>query len=129
MHLNPSAARSLTEGLEETLSVHRLHVPQQLRFTLASTNVIEPAFSIVERVCCNVKRWHPGDRRERWAGSVCWSLRNNFDALRGYKQIPLLLAELQALGCCKSNIAKRRQQLCCGHTLSHRIRKNSEVLL
>src|SRR5205807_628999 len=57
MHLNPSAARSLGEGLEETLTVHRLHVPQQLRLTLASTNVIESAFSIVERVCLNVKRW------------------------------------------------------------------------
>jgi transposase-like protein len=27
MDLNPSAARSLGEGLEETLTVHRLHVP------------------------------------------------------------------------------------------------------
>src|SRR6202521_5492948 len=32
MDLNPSAARSLGEGLEETLTVHRLHVPRQLRF-------------------------------------------------------------------------------------------------
>ena len=51
MDLNPSAARSLGEGMEETLTVHRLHVPMQLRKTLASTNVIESAFSIVERVC------------------------------------------------------------------------------
>src|SRR5947207_14800976 len=65
MDLNPSAARSLGEGLEETLTVHRLHVPPQLRKTLASTNVIESAFSIVERVCRNVKRWHGGDQRER----------------------------------------------------------------
>src|SRR3984893_6216213 len=69
MDVNPSAARSLGEGLEETLTVHRLHVPPQLRKTLASTNVIESAFSIVERVCSNVKRWHPGDQRERWVGS------------------------------------------------------------
>jgi len=69
MHLNPSAARSLGEGLEETLTVHRLHVPQQLRLTLATTNVIESAFSIVERVCLNVKRWHSGDQRERRVGS------------------------------------------------------------
>src|SRR5229473_4456101 len=55
MDLNPSAARSLGEGLEETLTVHRLHVPPRLRKTLASTNVIESAFSIVERVCANVK--------------------------------------------------------------------------
>jgi hypothetical protein len=31
MEMNPSAARSLGEGLEETLTVHRLHVPPQLR--------------------------------------------------------------------------------------------------
>ena len=41
MDLNPSAARSLGEGLEETLTVHRLRIPPQLRKTLASTNVIE----------------------------------------------------------------------------------------
>jgi putative transposase len=45
MHLNPSAARSLEEGLEETLTVHRLHTPSQIRRTLSSTNVIESAFS------------------------------------------------------------------------------------
>jgi hypothetical protein len=43
MDLNPSAARSLGEGMEETLMVHRLHLPMQLRKTMASTNVIESA--------------------------------------------------------------------------------------
>ncbi|MGB7759799.1 MAG: IS256 family transposase [Bryobacteraceae bacterium] len=69
MDLNPSAARSLGEGMEETLTVHRLRLPAQLRKTMASTNVIESAFSIVEKVCKNVKRWHGGDQRERWVGS------------------------------------------------------------
>jgi transposase-like protein len=69
MDLNPSAARSLGEGMEETLTVHRLHLPLQLRKTMASTNVIESAFSIVEQVCKNVQRWHGGDQRERWVGS------------------------------------------------------------
>jgi putative transposase len=45
MDLNPSAARSLGEGMEETLTVHRLRLPIQLRKTMASTNVIESAFS------------------------------------------------------------------------------------
>jgi transposase-like protein len=66
MDLNPSAARSLAEGLEETLTVHRLRIPPQLRKTLSCTNIIESAFSIVERVCRNVKRWHDGDQRESW---------------------------------------------------------------
>ena len=51
MDLNPSAARSLEEGMEETLTVHKLRVPDQLRRTLCCTNVIESAFSIVETVC------------------------------------------------------------------------------
>jgi hypothetical protein len=69
MELNPTAARSLEEGMEETLTVHRLRVPAQLRRTLASTNVIESAFSIVETICRNVKRWRAGDHIERWIGS------------------------------------------------------------
>jgi putative transposase len=56
MELNPSAARSQEEGMEETLTVHRLRVSRAIARTLASTNVIESAFSIVETVCRNVKR-------------------------------------------------------------------------
>src|SRR6266404_8352709 len=48
MDLNPSAARSLAEGMEETLTVHKFQVPSLLRKTLASTNIIESAFSVVE---------------------------------------------------------------------------------
>jgi putative transposase len=109
MHLNSSAARSLGEGLEETLTVHRLHVPQQLRLTLASTNVIESAFSIVERVCLNVKRWHSGDQRERWVGSGLLVAEKQFRRIKGHKQLPLLLRELEALIPCKSNLAQRRK--------------------
>ena len=109
MDLNPSAARSLAEGLDETLTVHRLHVPPQLRRTLASTNAIESAFSIVERVCVNVKRWHPGDQRERWVGSGLLVAEKQFHRVKGYKQIPLLLKELEALAPSKPDLAKRRK--------------------
>jgi len=53
--------------MEETLTVHKLRVPDQLRRTLCCTNVIESAFSIVETVCRNVKRWRDGDHIERWS--------------------------------------------------------------
>ena len=109
MDLNPSAARSLGEGMEETLTVHRLHVPTQLRKTLASTNVIESAFSIVELVCKNVKRWHGGDQRERWVGSGLLVAQKQFRRVTGYKQIPTLLRELEALAPLRHNIAKRRK--------------------
>jgi len=109
MDLNPSAARSLGEGMEETLTVHRLHVPMQLRKTLASTNVIESAFSIVERVCRNVKRWHGGDQRERWVGSGLLLAQKQFRRITGYKQIPALIRELEAQGPSKPEVVRRRK--------------------
>src|SRR5260370_4140924 len=109
MHLNPSAARSLAEGLEETLTVHRLHVPQQLRMTLASTNVIESAFSIVETVCRNVKRWHGGDQRERWVGSGLLLAEKQFRRVRGNKQIPALIRVLEPFNPSTNNVAARRK--------------------
>jgi putative transposase len=109
MDLNPSAARSLGEGMEETMTVHRLHVPMQLRKTLASTNVIESAFSIVERVCRNVKRWHGGDQRERWVGSGLLVAQKQFRRITGYKQIPALIRELETLAPSKKAVAKARK--------------------
>ena len=97
MDLNPSAARSLGEGMEETLTIHRLHLPTQLRKTMASTNVIESAFSIVEQICRNVKRWHGGDQRERWVGSGLLVAEKQFRRVQGYKQIPTLIRELELL--------------------------------
>jgi transposase-like protein len=94
MDLNPSAARSLAEGMEETLTVHRLGVPEKLRRSLASTNVIESAFSMVETVCRNVKRWRPGDQIERWVGSGLLVAERQFRKVRGYREIPLLLTSL-----------------------------------
>jgi len=109
MDLNPSAARSLGEGMDETLTVHRLHVPMQLRKTLASTNVIESAFSIVERVCRNVKRWHGGDQRERWVGSGLLVAQKQFRRITGYKQIPALIRELETLAPSKKAVVKARK--------------------
>jgi putative transposase len=109
MDLNPSAARSLGEGMEETLTVHRLHIPMQLRKTFARTNVIESAFSIVEQVCNNVKRWHGGDQRQRWVGSGLLVAQKQFRRVTGYKQIPALIRELEALAPPKPEVAKRRK--------------------
>jgi|HubBroStandDraft_5_1064220.scaffolds.fasta_scaffold70116_2 putative transposase len=109
LDLNPSAARSLGEGMEETLTVHRLHLPMQLRKTLASTNVIESAFSIVEQVCKNVKRWHGSDQRERWVGSGLLVAEKQFRRVQGHKQIPALIKELEALSPSRQPVVKRRK--------------------
>jgi len=95
--------------MEETLTVHRLRLPMQLRKTMASTNVIESAFSIVEQVCRNVKRWHGGDQRERWVGSGLLVAEKQFRRVQGYKQIPTLIRELEALSPKRPEVAKRKR--------------------
>jgi len=95
MHLNPSAARSLQEGMEETLTVHRLRVPSKLRASLASTNIIESAFSTVETVCRNVKRWQGGDQYLRWVASGLLWAESRWNRLRGYRELPILIKELE----------------------------------
>lgn len=95
MDLNPSAARSLEEGGDEILTVHRLRVPGKLRPTLSSTNVIESAFSIVETVCRNVKRWQGGDQYLRWVASGLLWAESRWNRVHGYRELPILVKELE----------------------------------
>jgi hypothetical protein len=78
---------------------------QLLRRTLCCTNVIESAFSIVEAVCRNVKRWRPGDQIERWVGSGLLVAERQFRRAIGHHQIPLLLSSM-ANAVSKKPIAK-----------------------
>ena len=95
MDLNPSAARSLEEGLEETLSVHRLRVPDKLRATLRSTNPIESTFDKVEVACRNVKRWQGGDQYLRWVASGLLWAESRWNRVHGHREIPILVKELE----------------------------------
>jgi hypothetical protein len=71
--------------------------------------VIESAFSIVERVCRNVKRWHGGDQRERWVGSGLLVAQNQFRRITGYKQISSLIRELETLAPSKKAVVTARK--------------------
>jgi putative transposase len=95
MDLNPSAARSLEEGLEETLAIHRLRVPPKLRTSFASTNLIESAFSVVATVCRNVKRWQGGDQYLRWVGSGLLYAESRWNRVHGYRELAVLVKELE----------------------------------
>lgn len=96
MGANPSAARSLEEGLEETLTLHKLNVPASLRKTLRTTNPIESVFDTVRTSCRNVKRWRPGDQRERWICAGLHFAENKFRRIDGYRELPRFLDILDA---------------------------------
>ena len=67
--------------------------------------MIESAFSIVETVCRNVKRWRDGDQIERWVGSGLLVAERQFRKVIGHRQIPLLLASI-ANAVSKTPVAK-----------------------
>ncbi len=88
--INPSAARSLEEGLEKTLTVHRLRVGAVLCRKLATTNLIESCLSTVQRVARSVKRWREGDQPLRWTAIGLLEAEKKFRRIKDYQEILLL---------------------------------------
>jgi transposase-like protein len=95
--LNPDAAASLREGLEETLTVLRLGLNGALRRTLSSTNPIESALSVTQRVTSRVTRWRDGDMRLRWCVAGLLRAESKFRRLKGHRGMGSLLKALERL--------------------------------
>jgi putative transposase len=93
-HINPSAAASLREGLDETLTITRLSLPGRLRSTFATTNVVESLFSRVRTITSRVTRWRPGSMRQRWCITALLHAEQSFRAVNGCSEMPKLLAAL-----------------------------------
>ena len=92
--INPTAARSVQEGLEETLTVHRLGIGAVLRRKLATTNPIESCLSTVQRVARNVKRWREGNQPLRWTATGLLEAEKKFRRIKGYQELLLLKERL-----------------------------------
>jgi transposase-like protein len=93
--INESAAASLAEGLEETLTVHRLGLTDTLRRTLVTTNPIESAFDLVRTHARRVKRWRGSAMVLRWVGSGLLRAEQQFRRVKGHAAIPKLIAALE----------------------------------
>lgn len=94
--INPSAARSLEEGLDETLTVQRLGIPEALRVSLRSTNIIESANNGVRDRTRNVKRWRDGMQVERWSAAALLETEKGFRRIKGYRHMEVLIAALDS---------------------------------
>ena len=92
--ISVSAAESLTEALDETLTVHRLGVSGALRSTLVTTNPIESAFDIVKHNARRVKRWNGASMVLRWAGTGLLKAESRFRRIKGHKAMSQLMAAL-----------------------------------
>src|SRR6266581_6026948 len=92
----PSAAASVREGLEETLTVLTLGLSERLRQSLATTNAIESLISRTRHVKRNVKRWRGGQMVLRWTAAAVLEAVKGFRRLKGHKDMPKLVAALRA---------------------------------
>lgn len=103
--VNPSAARSLDEAMEEILTVHRLEVPEELRKSLSTTNGIENVFSVVRHREKNMKNYNPVRKgkhvrknlSQRWLATVLLNAESGFRRVKGFAEIPQVIANIKKL--------------------------------
>jgi transposase-like protein len=88
--LNESALRSLDEGLDETLTLHRLGVGRVLQRSLATTNMLESIFSAVEQRTGKVDRWRDSNQKQRWLAAALLDIEPRLRRVRGYRALPQL---------------------------------------
>jgi len=89
---HPGAARSVREGLEDTLTLQRLGVDVRgaLYKTLRTTNPIENLNGSIVAYTRNVKRWRGGSMVVRWVASGVLHAAEKFRRVRGYRELEAL---------------------------------------
>ncbi|WP_373069461.1 transposase [Gemmatimonas sp.] len=93
--INASAARSLEEGLEETLTLHRLGVVAELGTSFKTTNLIESVMARVEAKTRRVDRWRTSDQKWRWCAAASMQIEQQFRKVKGCKKLGLLQQALK----------------------------------
>ncbi len=92
---NQSAAGSLAEGLEETLTLHRLGVYGVLGRSLKTTNCLESVNALVEERCAKVDHWKNSSQRHRWLGTALVDIEPRLRKVMGYRHLPKLREALK----------------------------------
>ena len=92
---NQSAAQSLAEGLEETLTLHRLGVFALLGTSFKTTNCLESINALVEERCAKVDRWTNSNQRQRWLATALLDIEPQLRKVKGYRHLPRLRKALR----------------------------------
>ena len=92
--VNQSAAASLREGLEETLTLHKLGVFAALGLSFKTANCVESINSMAEQRCGKVRSWKNSSQKQRWFASALLDIEPRLRRVRGYRELPRLRAAL-----------------------------------
>lgn len=87
---NQSAAASLDEGFEETLTLHRLGLFGVLGKSLKTTNCMESINAMIEQRCGKVDRWQNSSQRQRWLAAAILDIEPRLNRIAGHWHLPKL---------------------------------------
>ena len=88
--INRNAANSLLEGLEETLTLHRLQLHEVFKKSFSTTNIIENVNSQIGRYTRNVKYWKTSDQRQRWIAAGLLEVEQKMNKVINYNKLQLM---------------------------------------
>jgi putative transposase len=94
---NESAARSLLEGLEETLTLQRLGLSAELGRSFKTTNVLESAQSGIGQRTDKVDHWRNSNQLHRWYASALLEIEPRLRKVCGYRHLYKLRQALQSM--------------------------------
>ena len=93
---HPGAAGSLREGLDESLTVMALGLPEALERTLSTTNMIENVVGTARTTTGRVRRWRNGAMIIRWLAGGLTEASRGFRRLKGHAGMNDLVKKLRA---------------------------------
>ena len=94
--LNQSAAASLDEGFEETLTLHRLGLAGELRESFSTTNCLESINAQLGQRTDKVDYWKNSNQLHRWVATALLEIEPRLRKVRGYRHLPRLRRSLKA---------------------------------
>jgi len=94
--INESAVKSLDEGFEETLTLHRLGVFGVLGRSLKTTNCLESLHALLGQRTDKVDRWRTSDQKQRWLAAALLDIEPRLRRIKGFRALPVLRQALQA---------------------------------
>lgn len=94
--INQSAVSSLDEGFEETLTLHRLGLFEELGQSFKTTNCIENLNSLVGQRTDKIDCWRNSEQKHRWLATTVLEIEPRLRKVRGHRHLPRLRAALQS---------------------------------
>jgi transposase-like protein len=89
------AVLNLEEGLEETLTLHRLGLFEKLGKSLKTSNSIESVMSLIEQRTQKVDCWKNSNQKQRWLATALLEIEPRLNRIRGYRYLPELRTAIQ----------------------------------